>query len=368
MSYCQQCLCCEAQPGFTQCIFCEDGVPCPYAKQKTPAGTSGASTSKSQTPQKNALAWELRRPGRVGVESAGTSLHTGTGTAKQNAVTVGKDRQPPPPTNGNGHAHQTDPAQDTITALVAQGYKVRKVNAAVTGVYQPGDSFDTIFKKALDLLSGRTVTSGSSVGRSRGNAPRGGASDMALSAPHVKPSPEPRKESRHMQEKIPCAAPKYGKPVCPKMVTKNSKTGLCGGHFYLTRMVDPKAAKRPPKTKTKAARTAELVHPELIEITDQIAAGEPLPRFYVTDSTGRVFVPKDPQHRTITLPPDFKVWIWRRPANQRPQQRTCSAGKPSRKSDHRRQDLRASSRPPVDRNVGEGESRAHVPGGQPCVS
>jgi hypothetical protein len=54
MAFCIECKCCEAQPDFEKCVFCEDGVPCPN-RERLFRAVAPATPVRVAAPARNAL-------------------------------------------------------------------------------------------------------------------------------------------------------------------------------------------------------------------------------------------------------------------------------------------------------------------------
>jgi hypothetical protein len=66
MAFCIECKCCEAQPDFTKCVFCEDGVACPgrqrAARNIVMPAPSRALIPPTPTESKRAAVRRIRNP------------------------------------------------------------------------------------------------------------------------------------------------------------------------------------------------------------------------------------------------------------------------------------------------------------------
>jgi hypothetical protein len=116
MAFCIECKCCEAQPNFTKCVFCEDGVACPgrqrAARNTVTPAPSRALIPPTPTESKRAAVRRIRNPRSPWRGEAGLHLSdkaptkpttTDSAAALQEAAaepqqvvqvpTAGKDRQ-----------------------------------------------------------------------------------------------------------------------------------------------------------------------------------------------------------------------------------------------------------------------------------
>lgn len=158
---CGKCRCCPAHidsvtgEQLTLCLWCEDGVSCPNAKRvknssaeptstapavgpiTRPAGKTLAGRSRASTPniapQKTAFERVASRPVRSDMAADGENPRHGSGTAKQNAVTAGKDRHKSQVSCGGVEGHGARSGESAVAGTPSIEHSV----AAVSGYQAP---------------------------------------------------------------------------------------------------------------------------------------------------------------------------------------------------------------------------------------